>query len=171
MKRIPILLALLLGCSTDGTGDDDLPPSHPPPGQADEDEDADFEECRLGAAKAEAICPSWWGRIVRHGPGSSDPDPAFVELEDVAEPVCNGLGLFAEPEDFEGAPGGPEVTIVRNEHCSVVCFPQCAFTSVCYAANPSGRACGHACTVPGDMTEAECEAFVAECLGDPSACG
>lgn len=99
-----------------------------------------------------------------------DETGADDELEDVASPICNGRGSYAEPEDFDGAPGGPEITIVRNSQCTVVCSPRCAFTSVCYAANPNGRACGHACSPPG-FTEEECVAFVAECIGeDVSVC-
>lgn len=34
---------------------------------------------------------------------------------------------------------GPQVTIVRNSQCTIVCYPQCAFTSVCYADNPTAE--------------------------------
>jgi hypothetical protein len=165
--RQTMVLVLLLGCSPDGAGDDDHP--HPPPeGQGDEDVAKDREECEL--ANAAASCPPSWGWSVRSGPGASD-DDEFVELEDVAESVCNGRGLYAEPEAFEGAIGGPEVTVVRNSQCSIVCYPQCSFTSVCYAKNPDGRPCGEACMPPG-LDKAECTELVAECIGeDTAACG
>lgn len=168
MRRIITVLVCLVGCSSGGAGDDDQPPRRPPTEGQNDDAAKDREECRLGVEEAEAICPPWWAKHVHMGSEASEDDPDFVELEDVAEPVCNGRGLYAEPEDFEGAIGGPEVTIVRNSYCSIVCYPQCNFTSVCYAEKPDGRACADACTPPG-LTEGECTAFVAECLGKDAA--
>jgi hypothetical protein len=46
----------------------------------------------------------------------------------------------------------------------------CGFTNVCVAKGPEAQSCVHACTLPFDMDEAACEAFLAECLGDPMAC-
>lgn len=162
-NRNPIstfVCTLLVGCALDA--EQEPVPAKPP----DQDQVAsDREECKHAGEIAAEVCPRWWAKMTYSGNAAHD----FVELEDVAEPLCNGNGLYATPEDFEGALGGPEITIVRNSQCSIVCMPQCAFTSVCYAENPDGEACGHACMPPG-LTKEQCAAFVAECLGDPSAC-
>jgi hypothetical protein len=164
-----IMFMWLAGCSADGVGDDDQPPPHPPGGQGDDDAAKDREECEIaGTAEGWAVCPLGWARHVHSGSGASEDDQDLVELEDVAEPVCNGRGFYAEPQDFEGAIGGPEITLVRNSYCSMVCYPQCSFTSVCYAENPDGQACGHAC-MPTGLTKDECAEFVAECLGEDAA--
>ncbi|MCX4239104.1 hypothetical protein [Paraliomyxa miuraensis] len=165
MKRF-IMIVWLAGCADGGIGDS--PPMDEPDMGADIDIEKEKKECSL--ANVAAICPRNWGWTVDAGPEISEDDPDFVELADVAETVCNGHGLFAEPDDFEGAIGGPEVTIVHNSQCRVTCYPQCSFTSVCYAPNPGGRGCGHSCEPLSNSTRQECEAFVAECIGDPTAC-
>ncbi|MCX4242524.1 hypothetical protein [Paraliomyxa miuraensis] len=154
--RTAAIVLVLAGCAVDG--------EQPEPSPTEEAE----EECSRGVEMIETLCP--WAWSISTGSDSVPDDPHLVELEDVAEPVCNGMGLFAEPDDFGDAPLGPRVTIVRNSHCAIVCYPQCGFTNACYAKNPSGQACGHACAPMDDMSEAECEAFVAECIGDPAAC-
>ncbi|MCX4242529.1 hypothetical protein [Paraliomyxa miuraensis] len=165
MKRL-IVIVWLAGCADGGI--DDPSPMHEPDMGADIDVEKEKEECAI--SNVAAICPLSWAWKVDTGPTISASNPDFVELADVAEPVCNGHGLFAVPDDLEGATAGPEVTVVHNSQCRATCFPQCSFTSVCYAMNPGGRGCGHSCTAPLDLTREECEAFVAECIGDPTAC-
>ena len=165
MRRF-IVLVWLAGCSGDGAGDDGQSPTRPSEDQGDGGDAKDREECEIATARAN--CPLNWVTAYKSGWEASND---FVEFEDVAEPICNGRGLYAEPEAFDGALAGPQVTIVRNSQCTIVCYPQCAFTSVCYADNPDGRDCGYACSPPG-LTEDECTAFVAECLGEGAAvCG
>lgn len=61
------------------------------------------------------------------------------------------------------------INVVSNSQCTAGCFVPCMFTNVCMARDPATRSCVHACTLPFDLDEAGCEAFLAECLGDPKA--
>ena len=168
MRQI-VVLVLIVGCSSDGAGDDDQP--HPPPeGHGDEDVAKDREECEL--ADAAASCPPGWGITYHSGPSTKDDALEFVDLRDVGEPVCSGRGVYADSESLLGSGAIAVVPIVSNSQCFIACNPECALTSVCWAERPGGQQCGTFCAFGQGLSEDECTKFVAECLDeDAASCG
>ena len=163
MRRC-LVLAWLVGCSADGAGDDDQPPTEPPDMIGADDAAMDRDECDL--AMSEVNCPTGWAKDYHNGPR----EEPTLGLRDIGEPVCNGQGVYVEPAFFEAVHADTivGVTLVSNAQCSVVCYPKCRSGSVCWAERPDGEPCGDACTADG-FTENECAAFVAECLGGDAA--
>jgi hypothetical protein len=164
MRRC-IVLAWLVGCSPGGskTHDDGEPPIQPP-GEDDPEAVNDREECvsyELGP------CQPWFSRLFLGGAAADD--YVVADLEDVGEPVCNGKGLLVDVSVFEDV-DLVGIDVLSNSQCTAGCFVPCGFTNVCVAKDPEAQSCVHACTLPFDMDEAVCEAFLAECLGDPMAC-
>lgn len=163
MRRC-IVLACLVGCSPGGSrAHDDAEPPLRPPTEDDPETVNDREEC---ASYDLGPCPPWFSRTFLGG--ASADDYVVADLEDVAEPVCNGKGLFVDVSVFEDI-DMVGIDVLSNSQCTAGCFVPCMFTNVCMATDPAARSCVHACTLPFDMDEAGCEAFLAECLGDPMA--
>lgn len=164
MQRF-IALAWLVGCSAEGAkAHDDAEPPTRPPGEDDPEAMNDREEClsyELGP------CPPWFSRMYRGGAAADD--YVVADLEDIGEPVCNGKGLFVDVSVFDDV-DMVGLEVLSNSQCAAGCFVPCNFTNVCAARGPQAQSCVHACTLPFDMDEAGCEAFLTECLGDPMAC-
>lgn len=164
MRRCIVLMGIVgcpSGCST--PHDDAESPTRPP---ADEDPEAvhDREEC---VSYEPGPCPPLFSRMYLGG--AAPDDYVVADLEDVGELVCNGKGLFVDVSVFEDV-DMVGMSVLRNSQCMAGCFVPCMFTNVCVAKDPAAQACVHACTLPFDLDEAGCEAFLAECLGDPMAC-
>jgi hypothetical protein len=164
MRRY-IVLAWLVGCTAGcSNAHDDAEPPIRPPGDDDPEAVNDREECvsyELGP------CPPLFSRTFIGG--ASADHPVVADLEDVGEPVCNGKGLFVDVSVFEDV-DMVGIDVLSNSQCTAGCFVPCGFTNVCVSKGPAAQSCVHACTLPFDMDEAGCEAFLAECLGDPMAC-
>jgi hypothetical protein len=163
--RRSIVLACLIGCTPGcSTTQDDAEPPIRPPTNDDPEAANDREECE---SYEPGPCPPWFSWMYVAGAGADD--QAVADLEDVGEPVCKGKGLFVDVSVFEDV-DMVGLHVLSNSQCTAGCFVPCAFTNICMATGPAAQSCVHACTLPFDLDEAGCEAFLAECLGDPMAC-
>jgi hypothetical protein len=133
----PLILASLwlLACTPSG----DPPTTHdgPPP-----DDAADQEQCD-DPSWARLECPAGYT------PQKFTADLEVLELEDVAQPVCGGRGIFIPAGALEEVDqAGFQVT--QNSVCAFGCFGTCgAGLNVCVTEHADGSPCARVCSILG----------------------
>lgn len=136
MRRATLIFTSMLACTPSA----DPPTVQDGPSPADA---ADREICD-DPAWAQLECPAGYT------PQKLTADLEVLELEDVAQPVCGGRGMFIPAAELEGADqAGFHVT--QNSVCTFGCFGTCgAGLNVCVTEHADGSPCARVCSILGE---------------------